>query len=207
MAVSSFIHSGCVNRVFVCNVIVIVFFNDVIVVIAPSVLVHVVHTVIIAGIGEDHVRRKHERGFVNVKVRGVLGVVSDGVVGFLFLVVETFVAFPGFMAWFLAIATRSGIAIARRAGLRFPFSFFLALKARGHFAFAFTLWGSFSLLSFVSLALGMVLMLVLTSATAVAISPPIHDGGRVVGEGRLVFGVDKLSDVKVRVALETLVCE
>jgi hypothetical protein len=163
--------------------------------------------VVITGVCKNHVGGKHQRGFVNVEVSGVLGVVSDGVVGFLFLVVETFAAFPGFMAWFLAIATRSGIAIARRAGLRFPFPFFLALKTRGHFAFTFTLWGSLSLLSFVSLALGMVLMLALTSATAVAISPPIHDGGRVVGEGRLVFGVDKLSDVKVRVALEALVCE
>ncbi len=43
--------------------------------------------VIITGICEDGVGRKHERGFVNVKVRGVLGVVRDGGGGFLFLVV------------------------------------------------------------------------------------------------------------------------
>ncbi len=68
---------------------------------------------------------------------------------------------------------------------------------------------SLSLLSFVRLVVSIVLMMTLSSATAVAVavSPPIHDGGRVVGEGRLAFGVDKLSDVKIRVALKTLVCE
>ncbi len=48
-------------------------------------------------------------------------------------------------------------------------------------------------------------MLGLSSAPAVAVSPPIHDGGRVVGKGRLVFRVDKFTDVKIRVALKTFV--
>jgi hypothetical protein len=55
------------------------------------------------------------------------------------------------------------------------------------------------------LAVGMGLMLALSSAPAVAVSPPIHDGDRVVGEGRLVFRADKFTDVKIRVALETFV--
>ena len=64
-----------------------------------------------------------------------------------------------------------------------------------------------SLLAFVALALGMGCGLPFSASTAVALSPPIHDGGRVVGEGRLVFGVYKLPDMEIRVALKTLVCE
>ncbi len=112
------------------------------------------------------------------------------------------------MTRLLTIATRSGIAVAGRVGGSFAFSFFLALETvRFAFAFSFALWSSLSLLAFVLLVGIVVGILALSSATAVSVSPPIHDGGRVVGEGRLVFGVDKLSDVKVRVALETLVCE
>ncbi len=48
-------------------------------------------------------------------------------------------------------------------------------------------------------------MLTLSSSPAVAVSPPIHDGGRVVGEGRLVFRIDQFTDVKIRVALKTFV--
>jgi hypothetical protein len=126
---------------------------------------------------------------------------------FLFFVGETFSAFPCLMARFLTIATRSGIAVSGRAGLSFALPFCFALRTV-RFAFAFALISSIALLAFVRLAVSIVLMLTLSSATvAVAVSPPIHDGGRVVGEGRLVFGVDKLSDLKIRVALETLVCE
>ena len=48
-------------------------------------------------------------------------------------------------------------------------------------------------------------MLTLSPTPAVAVSSPVHDGGRVVGEGRLVFRVDKFTDVKIRVALKTFV--
>ena len=48
-------------------------------------------------------------------------------------------------------------------------------------------------------------MLTLAPASAVAISPPIHNVGRVVGECRLVFRVDKFTDVKIWVALKTFV--
>ena len=90
----------------------------------------------------------------------------------------------------------------------FAFPFFLAFVTV-RFSFAFALGGALSLLAFLLLAGVVVLSLALSPSTAVtvAVSPPSHDGGRVVGEGRLVFGIDKLSDVKIRVALETLVGE
>ncbi len=138
----------------------------------------------------------------------MLRVVGDCGSSLLLFVVETFAAFTCLMARFLTIATRGGIAVSGRAVLSFALPFCLALKT-GRFAFAFALSSSVALLAFGRLVVSIVLMLTLSSATAVAVavSPPIHDGGRVVGEGRLVFGVNKLSDVKIRVALETLVCE
>ena len=84
---SNFIDSILCKHVVACSVVVIVFVSDVIVGIVPSMLIRVVPLGIITGICEDGVGRKHERGFVDVKVRGVLGVVRDGVGGFLFLVV------------------------------------------------------------------------------------------------------------------------
>ena len=100
------------------------------------------------------------------------------------------------------------MAVAGRTSLSFALPFCLALNTV-RFAFAFTLISSVALLAFVRLAVGIALLLTLSPATTVtvAVSPPIHDGGRVVGKGRLVFGVDKLSDVKIRVALETFVCK
>jgi hypothetical protein len=143
-----------------------------------------------------------------MKVSRVLRVVGDGSSSLLFFVIETFSAFPCLMTRLLAISTRSRIAVSGRAIGCFALPFCLALNT-GRFAFAFAFISSVALLAFVWLAVGIALLLTFSPATtvAVAVSPPIHDGGRVVGEGRLVFGVDKLSDVKIRVALETLLCE
>ena len=86
------------------------------------------------------------------------------------------------MTRLLAISTRSRIAVAGRAIGSFAFPFCLALNT-GRFAFAFAFIGSVALLAFVLLAGDIDLLLTLSPATtvAVAVSPPIHDGGRVVG--------------------------
>ncbi len=98
----------------------------------------------------------------------------------LFFVIETITAFSCFMTRFLTIATRKGIAVAGRAGVSFAFPFCLALETV-KFAFAFTFGSSLSFLAFVLLAGRIIWILALSSATLIAVSPPIHDGGRVFG--------------------------
>jgi hypothetical protein len=99
--------------VFVC------FFTGIGLVVIVEILPFMLNVIspisVITGVCKNRVGGKHQRGFVNVEVSGVLRVIGDCCRSLLFFVVETFPAFPCIMARFLAISTRGGIAIARRA--------------------------------------------------------------------------------------------